>query len=113
MYKNQNRIFCFKFFCQLIGKVELFDFNKLNKGPFVQESFPVNGEIWTDISFSQDNRFILISTNGSYLKLLSSFDAKQIDVDLSGHLPSNTHKPPIKGAFLEGKRFVTVKCVYV
>lgn len=82
--------------------MELFDFNKLSKGPIVREAYPAGNEIWTNLEYSSDNKFILISTNGSYLKLLSSYNAKQIGSDLTGHLHGNVHNGPVRGAFLDG-----------
>jgi hypothetical protein len=63
-------------------RVDFLDFNKLDEGAFARESFPVGEESWTKMEYSDDNRYILISTNNDYMILLGSYDAKQIGARL-------------------------------
>ena len=67
-----------------------------------REKFKVGEEEWTRLDFSPDNRTILVSTTGNYMKLLSSLTAKNIGEDLTGHVPANFNHGPTRGAFLDG-----------
>ena len=68
----------------------------------VREKFKVGAESWTNIEYSWNNQLILISTNGDYLKILSSQDLQPIGSDLTGHLPTNYSNGPTRGAFVDG-----------
>lgn len=54
--------------------IKLYDLRSFDKGPFV--TFLLNQEKecdWTGLKFSKDGKTILISTNGSIIRLIDAF----------------------------------------
>lgn len=54
--------------------IKLYDLRSFDKGPFV--TFMLNQEKeceWTGLKFSKDGKTILISTNGSIIRLIDAF----------------------------------------
>lgn len=54
--------------------IKLYDLRSFDKGPFV--TFKLNQERecdWTGLKFSKDGKTILISTNGSFIRLIDAF----------------------------------------
>lgn len=65
--------------------IKLYDLRTFDKGPF--STFKLDQEIdcdWTGLKFSPDGRYILITTNGSVIRLLDAFDG-QVKHNLKGH----------------------------
>lgn len=57
--------------------LNLYDLRSFDKGPFATFKLPVAeapGTEWTCLKFSPDGRNILICTNGSFLRLVDSFN---------------------------------------
>ena len=59
--------------------IKLYDLRSFDKGPF--NTFNLNQEKecdWTGIKFSPDGKSILISTNGSLIRLIDSFNGNPL-----------------------------------
>ena len=76
-------------------QVKLYDLRSYEKGPFT--TFKMQRETkfdWTGLKFSPHGKFILITTNGSEMRLLDAFDGKPLQT-FGGHLNN-------KGLALDG-----------
>ena len=58
---------------------------------------------WTGLRFSPHGKFILLTTNGSVMRLLDAFDGHPMQT-FAGHL--NNRGVPIDGCFTPDSRFV-------
>jgi len=88
--------------------VKLYDLRSFDKGPFA--SFPIKAEStrpkdcdWTGLKFSPDGKFILISTNGSEIKLIDSFQGNVIQ-NFTGF--SNAKQLCLEASFTPDSQFV-------
>jgi COMPASS component SWD2 len=80
----------------------------MTAGPFLQETvvdpvLPLNQPEWCKIEFSNDGKYILVSTRGACLYILDSFDGS-IRRRLTGH--SNPMGLPLQGCFTPDAKFV-------
>lgn len=85
--------------------VKLYDLRSFDKGPFSSFALePRSKEVeWTGLKFSPDGKSILISTNGSDIKLLDSFNGSPLQT-FNGHLNSN--KESLEASFSPDSQFV-------
>ncbi|XP_023343366.1 WD repeat-containing protein 82-like isoform X2 [Eurytemora carolleeae] len=85
--------------------VKLYDLRSFDKGPFA--SFKPEAKSkeceWTGLKFSPDGKSILISTNGSDIKLIDSFQGNALQT-LNGHL--NTKQLPLEASFSPDSQFI-------
>eukprot|EP00088_Acartia_fossae_P067697 TRINITY_DN8477_c0_g5_i1.p1 TRINITY_DN8477_c0_g5~~TRINITY_DN8477_c0_g5_i1.p1 ORF type:complete len:319 (-),score=63.75 TRINITY_DN8477_c0_g5_i1:368-1324(-) len=85
--------------------VKLYDLRSFDKGPFASfkpDSRPKDCE-WTGLKFSPDGKSILISTNGSEIKLIDSFQGNTLQT-FSGYL--NTKQLALEASFTPDSQFV-------
>ena len=63
--------------------IKLYDLRSFEKGPFSNFKIPRDSKLepsigppieWTGLKFSPDGKYILVSTNGSMIKLIDSFN---------------------------------------
>lgn len=67
--------------------IKLYDLRSFDKGPFV--TFKLNQEKecdWTGLKFSRDGKTILISTNGSIIRLVDAFHGTPLQTFTGTHL---------------------------
>lgn len=88
--------------------VKLYDLRSFDKGPFssfklTAEKEDRNGPEWTGLKFSPDGKTILISTNGSMIKLIDAFSGTVLQT-FTGHL--NTKSIPLEASFSPDSQFV-------
>ncbi|XP_040567699.1 WD repeat-containing protein 82 [Lepeophtheirus salmonis] len=84
--------------------VKLYDLRSFDKGPFSSFKFPPEKEMeWTGLKFSPDGKTILISTNGSLIKLIDAFSGQTLQT-FTGHL--NTKGIPLEASFSPDSQFV-------
>jgi COMPASS component SWD2 len=85
--------------------VKLYDLRSFDKGPF--SSFKLNVDSkdieWTGLKFSPDGKSILISTNGSVIKLIDSYNGTSLQT-FTGHL--NSKQLPLEASFSPDSQFV-------
>lgn len=84
--------------------IKLYDLRSFEKGPF--SNFKINNENgfeWTGLKFSPDGRFILISTNGSMIKLVDAFTGNILH-SFTGH--QNSRNIPLEASFTADSQFV-------
>ncbi|CAF0869885.1 unnamed protein product [Brachionus calyciflorus] len=87
--------------------IKLYDLRSFEKGPFSnfkieKEARDMNIE-WTGIKFSPDGKYILISTSGSMIKLVDSFNGNVLH-SFTGH--SNVRNIPLEASFTPDSQFV-------
>lgn len=101
--------------------IKLYDLRSFDKGPFI--TFMLNQEKecdWTGIKFSKDGKTILISTNGSIIRLIDAFHGTPLQsftgryfmikvslifyISLIGHL--NNKGIPIEASFSPDSQFI-------
>lgn len=85
--------------------VKLYDLRSFDKGPFSSFTSETRSKDvdWTGLKFSPDGKSILISTNGSDIKLLDSFTGAPLQT-FNGHI--NTNKLSIEASFSPDSQFV-------
>lgn len=86
--------------------VKLYDLRSFDKGPFSSFKVPMEGSKdveWTGLKFSPDGKTILISTNGSMIKLIDAFSGNILQT-FTGHL--NTKSIPLEASFSPDSQFV-------
>lgn len=84
--------------------IKLYDLRTFDKGPF--STFTLDQEIdcdWTGLKFSPDGRYILITTNGSVMRLLDAFDG-QVKHNLKGHI--NEVGSPLEASFSPDSHYI-------
>ncbi|XP_055639765.1 WD repeat-containing protein 82 [Toxorhynchites rutilus septentrionalis] len=84
--------------------IKLYDLRSFDKGPFV--TFKLNQEKecdWTGLKFSRDGKTILISTNGSIIRLIDAFHGTPLQT-FTGHL--NNKGIPIEASFSPDSQFI-------
>lgn len=84
--------------------IKLYDLRSFDKGPFV--TFKLNQERecdWTGLKFSRDGKTILISTNGSIIRLIDAFHGTPLQT-FTGHL--NNKGIPIEASFSPDSQFI-------
>jgi len=85
--------------------VKLYDLRSFDKGPF--SSFKLQADSkeieWTGLKFSPDGKSILISTNGSVIKLIDSYNGTSLQT-FTGHL--NSKQLPLEASFSPDSQFV-------
>ena len=86
--------------------VKLYDLRSFDKGPF--SSFRLQADSkeieWTGLKFSPDGKSIVISTNGSVIKLIDSYNGSTLQ-SFTGHL--NSKQVPLEASFSPDSQFVT------
>ena len=84
--------------------VKLYDLRSYDKGPF--STFKLEREKdcdWTEMKFSPDGKLILISTNGSVIRLLDAFQGQPIH-SFVGH--TNAKGQSLEASFSPDAQFV-------
>uniref|UniRef100_A0A6M2DJP4 Putative histone H3 lys4 methyltransferase complex and rna cleavage factor ii complex n=1 Tax=Xenopsylla cheopis TaxID=163159 RepID=A0A6M2DJP4_XENCH len=84
--------------------IKLYDLRSFDKGPFV--TFKLNHERecdWTGLKFSRDGKTILISTNGSMIRLIDAFHGTPLQT-FTGHL--NNKGIPIEASYSPDSQFI-------
>jgi COMPASS component SWD2 len=84
--------------------IKLYDLRSFDKGPFV--TFRLNQEKecdWTGLKFSPDGKTILISTNGSIIRLIDAFAGTPLQT-FAGHL--NNKGIPLEASYSPDSQFV-------
>jgi len=84
--------------------IKLYDLRTFDKGPF--STFKLDPEKdcdWTGLKFSPDGRYILITTNGSVIRLLDAFDG-QVKHNLKGHV--NEVEGPLEASFSPDSHYI-------
>jgi len=84
--------------------VKLYDLRSFDKGPFSSFKFTVEKDIeWTGLKFSPDGKTILISTNGSMIRLIDAFNGNSLQT-FTGH--SNSKAIPLEASFSPDSQYV-------
>ncbi|XP_059099380.1 WD repeat-containing protein 82-like [Tigriopus californicus] len=84
--------------------VKLYDLRSFDKGPFSSFKFNVDKDIeWTGLKFSPDGKSILVSTNGSFIRLIDSFGGSTLQT-CTGHL--NSKNLPLEASFSPDSQFI-------
>ncbi|CAH1709339.1 unnamed protein product [Chironomus riparius] len=84
--------------------IKLYDLRSFDKGPFV--TFMLNQEKeceWTGLKFSKDGKTILISTNGSIIRLIDAFHGTPLQT-FTGY--SNNKGIPIEASFSPDSQYI-------
>ncbi|KAA0201536.1 hypothetical protein HAZT_HAZT005428 [Hyalella azteca] len=84
--------------------IKLYDLRSFDKAPF--STFEMNQEKdcdWTGLKFSPDGRSILISTNGSMIRLVDAFSGSPLRT-FTGHM--NNKGIPLEASFSPDSQFV-------
>jgi COMPASS component SWD2 len=71
--------------------IKLYDLRSFDKGPFI--TFMLNQEKecdWTGLKFSKDGKTILISTNGSMIRLIDAFHGTPLQTFAGKNLFNHT-----------------------
>ncbi|KAI6207050.1 hypothetical protein M3Y94_00985400 [Aphelenchoides besseyi] len=77
--------------------IKLYDKRYYENGPFSTFDYSMFGDReWVDMSFSNDGKFILISTPGDHIRLVDAFEGQLVHT-LSGH--TNENNAPLRAAF--------------
>ena len=85
-------------------KVKLYDNRSYEKGPFATFKMPQETKCeWTSLKFSPHGKYILLTTNGSVMRLLDAFDGNPLQT-LAGH--QNNRGVPIDGSFTPDSNYV-------
>lgn len=87
--------------------VKLYDLRSFDKGPFA--SFRLAAEKgceWTGLKFSPDGKTILLSTNGTVIRLVDAFHGNPLQT-FSGHVNSINNKSiPLEASYSPDSQFV-------
>ncbi|KAK2721871.1 hypothetical protein QYM36_003997, partial [Artemia franciscana] len=84
--------------------VKLYDLRSFDKGPFATFKFSQEKDCdWTGLKFSPDGKSIMISTNGSIIRLIDSFDGRPIQT-FTGHM--NPKGIPLEASFSPDSQYV-------
>ncbi|CAK1603217.1 unnamed protein product [Parnassius mnemosyne] len=84
--------------------IKLYDLRSFDKGPFV--TFKLNQEKecdWTGLKFSRDGKTMLISTNGSIIRLVDAYHGTPLQT-FTGHL--NNKGIPIEASFSPDSQYI-------
>jgi len=84
--------------------IKLYDLRTFDKGPF--STFKLDQEVdcdWTGLKFSPDGRYILITTNGSAIRLVDAFDGV-VKHNLTGHV--NDVGSPLEACFSPDSHYI-------
>ncbi|MFH4976743.1 hypothetical protein AB6A40_003452 [Gnathostoma spinigerum] len=85
--------------------VKLYDLRSFDKGPFVNFEVPAENSSaeWAGLRFSPDGRQILITTNGTALKILDSYSGNLLHT-LQGH--ENSQNKELDATYTPDSQFV-------
>jgi len=87
--------------------VKLYDLRSFDKGPFA--SFRLTAEKgceWTGLKFSPDGKTILLSTNGTVIRLVDAFHGNPLQT-FSGHVNNINNKSiPLEASYSPDSQFV-------
>jgi len=87
--------------------VKLYDLRSFDKGPFA--SFRLTAEKgceWTGLKFSPDGKTILLSTNGSVIRLVDAFHGNPLQT-FSGHVNNINNKSiPLEASYSPDSQYV-------
>lgn len=87
--------------------IKLYDLRSFEKGPFSNfkvNKDPTNPNVeWTGLKFSPDGKTILVSTNGSMIKLIDAFTGNVLHT-FTGHV--NAKNIPIEASFTPDSQYV-------
>lgn len=84
--------------------IKLYDLRSFDKGPFITFKLTQEKECdWTGLKFSRDGKTILISTNGSFIRLIDAFHGTPLQT-FTGHL--NNKGIPIEASFSPDSQFI-------
>jgi COMPASS component SWD2 len=84
--------------------VKLYDLRSFDKGPFTTFKLPAEKECdWTGLKFSKDGKSILVSTNGSCIRLVDAFSGQSLQT-FTGHL--NNKGIPIEASFSPDSQYI-------
>ncbi|XP_067683543.1 WD repeat-containing protein 82-like [Haliotis asinina] len=84
--------------------VKLYDLRSFDKGPFNVFRLPQDKDCdWTQLKFSPDGKLILISTNGSVLRLIDSFQGAPLQIYAG---VTNQKGVPLEASFSPDSRYV-------
>jgi COMPASS component SWD2 len=87
--------------------IKLYDLRSFEKGPFSNfkvNKDPTNPNVeWTGLKFSPDGKTILVSTNGSMIKLIDAFTGNVLHT-FTGH--ANVKNIPIEASFTPDSQYV-------
>ncbi|XP_037945531.1 WD repeat-containing protein 82-like [Teleopsis dalmanni] len=84
--------------------VKLYDLRSFDKGPFTTFKLIPEEEIeWTGLKFSRDGKTILISTNGTVIRLLDSFHGTPLQT-FDGY--ANTERLSIEASFSPDSQYI-------
>lgn len=88
----------------LSEQVKLFDLRSYDKGPFATFVSPQEKNFeWTGIKFSPNGKYILLTTNGPFMRLLDAFEGKPLQT-FAGF--QNNRGVPIDGGFSPDSKYV-------
>lgn len=84
--------------------IKLYDLRSFDKGPFVTFDQIQEKECdWTGLKFSSHGKTVLISTNGSTIRLIDSFNGAPLQT-FTGHL--NNKGIPVEASFSPDSQFI-------
>eukprot|EP01126_Amoeba_proteus_P043130 TRINITY_DN4715_c0_g1_i5.p1 TRINITY_DN4715_c0_g1~~TRINITY_DN4715_c0_g1_i5.p1 ORF type:complete len:197 (+),score=31.68 TRINITY_DN4715_c0_g1_i5:489-1079(+) len=94
--------------CVLTGNqpsgIRLYNLKCLEKGSFANFSVPDNIHNYAGVTFSQDGKFLLITTDGPPVYLLDAFTGQLLQTI---HV-TNNHQTPIAGTFMMDSKFAVI-----
>ena len=92
------------YFCHYPLQVKLYDLRSFDKGPFVTFNLPQERQCeWTGLKFSPNGQSILLTTNGSVMRLIEAFQGQPLQT-FAGHL--NNKGIAVEGCFSPDSKFV-------
>jgi len=84
--------------------VKLYDLRSFESGPFVTFKLPQEKQCeWTGLKFSPNGKSILLTTNGSMMRLLDAFNGHPLQT-FAGHV--NSKMIPLDGCFSPDSKYV-------
>nr|CAB3267731.1 WD repeat-containing protein 82-like [Phallusia mammillata] len=84
--------------------IKLYDLRSFDKGPFTTFRLQQDKDCdWTGLKFSSDGKLILISTNGTVVRLIDAFHGQPLQTFM-GHL--NTKGLPLEASFSPDGQYV-------
>ena len=84
--------------------IKLYDLRSYDKGPFATFKLPREDKCdWTGLTFSPDGKYILLTTNGSVMRLVDAFDGRPLQT-FAGFM--NNKALPLDGCFSPDSRLV-------
>ena len=84
--------------------MKLYDLRSFDKGPFVTFNLPQERQCeWTGLKFSPNGQSILLTTNGSVMRLIEAFQGQPLQT-FAGHL--NNKGIAVEGCFSPDSKFV-------